>query len=62
MSAPRIALLAPGEMGAAGGALRGAAERCRRVAATPLGQETPETRDRSGDGRGLAEALARMLG
>lgn len=49
-------------MGAAGGALRGAAERCRRVAATPLGQETPETRDRSRDGRGLAEALARMLG
>lgn len=49
-------------VGVPGGTLRGAAEVYRKVAATPLGQETPETRDRSRDGRGVAEALARTLG
>jgi 3-hydroxyisobutyrate dehydrogenase-like beta-hydroxyacid dehydrogenase len=49
-------------VGVPGTTLRGAAELYRKVAATPLGQETPETRDRSRDGRGVAEALARTLG
>jgi hypothetical protein len=33
----------------------------RKVADTPLGRETPETRDRSRDGRAEAEELARRF-
>ncbi|MCS6932591.1 MAG: DUF1932 domain-containing protein [Acetobacteraceae bacterium] len=49
-------------LGLPGGTLRGAAEIYRKVAATPLGQETPETRDKARQGRQVAEALARTLG
>jgi len=36
---------------------QGAAEICQFVAATPLGQETPETRDRRRDGKAVVQAL-----
>ena len=49
-------------VGVPGGTLRGAADVYRKVAGTPLGKETPETRDRSRDGRAVAEALARTFG
>lgn len=37
---------------------QGAAATCRHVAATALGQETPENRDRRRDGRAVVQALA----
>lgn len=49
-------------VGVPGATLRGAAELYRKLADTPLGRETPETRDRSRDGRAVAEGLARTLG
>ena len=44
--------------GVPGTMLRGAAEVYAQVADTPLGRETPETRDRSRTGRQVAAALA----
>jgi hypothetical protein len=38
--------------------IEGAAEVYEFVAATKLGRETPETRDRSLDGRGVVQQLA----
>jgi hypothetical protein len=48
-------------VGVPGGTLRGRAEVYRKVADTRLGRETPETRDRSRDGRAVAEELARRF-
>ncbi|MFN7633428.1 MAG: DUF1932 domain-containing protein, partial [Acetobacteraceae bacterium] len=48
-------------VGVPGGTLRGAAETYRKVADTPLGRETPETRDKARDGRAVAEGLATTL-
>jgi 3-hydroxyisobutyrate dehydrogenase-like beta-hydroxyacid dehydrogenase len=48
--------------GVPGGMLRGAAEVYAKVAATPLGRETPETRDKGRGGAQVAEALAKTLG
>lgn len=39
---------------------QGAADICQFVAASPLGQETPETRDRGRDGKAVVQALARF--
>lgn len=49
-------------VGVPGGTVRGAAETYRKVADTPLGRETPETRDKARDGRAVAEGLATTLG
>jgi 3-hydroxyisobutyrate dehydrogenase-like beta-hydroxyacid dehydrogenase len=49
-------------VGVPGATLRGAADLYRMVAGTPLGRETPETRDKARDGRAVAAALARMPG
>ena len=49
------------DLGMTPGILNGAAEMYRFVAETPLGQESPEERDRSRDAAGVVAALADAL-